>query len=358
MPLLTSTTMPPTATPSPEAPATPTAVAVAEHLQGHIVFYSERDGNPEIYSMNADGNDLQRLTNDPAYDDSPALSPDGSRIAFLTSRHDPDGAYPNFNYEIYIMDSDGKNQRRLTTTDAAENHPAWSPDGHHIAFDADYDGDGYAEIYGMDVESMNVTRLTFNQANDQFADWSPAEASLENGGQIAFTSDRDGGYDIYVMDADGSNQRPLTSDAGWELFPAWSPDGTQIAYFACDVQCRPNRQDIYVMDADGSHRQRLTDRPRGVDEDPAWSPDGQYIVFQSNRDRNFEIYRMRPDGTEQTRLTNDGGGDYWPSWGPAATLESSSSLRTRQEAYLCYIQNWASNTNTYPPPWSPQRATR
>ncbi len=322
----------PTATPSPVAPATPPAAVVSETPAGRIVFYSEREGNPDIYSMNPDGSDLQRLTHDPAYDDAPALSPDGTRIVFLTSRHDPEGVAPNFVYEIYIMDSDGQNQRRLTTTDAAENHPAWSPDGKRISFDADYDGDGYAEIYRMHVESMNVTRLTFNQANDQFADWSPGRPSSEGDGQIAFTSDRDGGYDIYVMDADGSNQRPLTSDAGWELFPAWSPDGTKIAYFACDVQCRPNRQDIYVMNADGSHKQQLTDRPRGVDEDPAWSPDGQYIAFQSNRDRNFEIYRMRLDGTEQTRLTHGGGGDYWPSWGPAATPALSASLTLEKSA--------------------------
>ncbi|HNT78614.1 MAG TPA: FG-GAP-like repeat-containing protein [Anaerolineae bacterium] len=332
-PTIASTAAPP---PLPASTSIPTAemTAAPDSLSGRIVFYSERAGAPDIYRMNADGSDLRQLTDDPAYDDSPALSPDGTRIAFLTSRHDLTGAFPDLAYELYVMDSDGSHPRRLTTTPAAENHPAWAPDSRRISFDADYDGDGYAEIYVMDADGGNVTRLTANQANDQFADWAP------DGKSLAFTSDRAGGYDLYVMAADGSQQRPLTTDAGWELFPAWSPDGTQIAFFACDVRCQPNRQDLYVMQADGSDRRRLTETPRTVDEDPAWSPDGRYLVFQSDRDGNYELYRMRADGTDQVRLTDNAGGDYWPAWGPTQTtmpltltLEKSAQTFPAKETY-------------------------
>ncbi len=304
----TATAVPPTTTDRPVATPLPPLDISGD---GVIVFYSERDGNSEIYAMNADGTGLRRLTNDPAEDDSPAISPDGSRIVFLTSRHDPAPKFPFFKYEIYVMDIDGANQQRLTTTDAGENHPAWSPDGKKIVFDADYDGDGKSEIYTTNADGTGVTRLTTNEANDQFADWSP------DGAHIAFSSERDGQWDIYVMDADGHNQRPLTKDPGWEMFPAWSPDGAQIAFFACDAQCRPKRQDIYVMNADGSQVQPLTNIPSVVDEDPAWSPDGKQLVFQSDRDGNFEIYAMALDGSNQRRLTNYGGGDFWPSWGQA-----------------------------------------
>ncbi len=180
---------------------------------GVVVFYSGRDGNSDIYTMNADGSNLRRLTQDPAEDGSPAISPDGSRIVFLTARHDPSSRPPFSKYEIYVMETDGTNQRRLTTTEAAENHPAWSPDGKKILFDADYDKDGKYEIYIMNDAGTGVTRLTTTSANDQFADWSP------DGTKIAFSSDRKGQWDIYVMDADGRNVRALTDDPGWELFP-------------------------------------------------------------------------------------------------------------------------------------------
>lgn len=276
---------------------------------GVVVFYSGRDGNSDIYTMNADGSNLRRLTQDSAEDGSPAISPDGSRIVFLTSRHDPSPRSPLSKYEIYVMEIDGTNQRRLTTTEAAENHPAWSPDGKKIVFDADYDKDGKYEIYSINDDGTGVTRLTTTSANDQFADWSP------DGTKIAFSSDRNGQWDIYVMDANGRNAQALTNDPGWELFPAWSPDGKQLAFFKCDPQCRPKRQDIYVMDADGSNVRQLTNTPSVVDEDPAWSPDGKQIIFQSDRNGNFEIYVMDRDGGNQRQLTNHHAGNFWPSWG-------------------------------------------
>jgi TolB protein len=288
---------------------------------GIIAFYSDRDGNPEIYTMNTDGSGLARLTNDPAFDDSPSISPDSTRIAFLTARHDPDHQFPNLKYEIYVMDMDGGNPRRLTNTEASEDHPAWSPDGSKIIFDADYDGDGYYEVYMMTPDGKDVTRLTSNAANDQFADWSP------DGSRIAFSSDRSGNWDIYVMNSDGSNQHPLISNSDWELFPAWSPDGSQIAFNGL----RPNsgNTDVYIMNADGSNVRQLTDTPR-FDENPVWSPDGDQIAYQTQRNGNFEIYIMNADGSEQHPLAAHPANDLWPSWalvnpsiGPSATPVTS-----------------------------------
>ncbi len=310
------------AMPSPQAPA-PTETALPPDLivlekgepalDGLIVFYSDRDGNPEIYTMNADGSNVTRLTDDPAFDDSPALSPDGARIAFLTARHDPNPQFPHLEYEIYVMDADGSNPRRLTETETAEDHPAWSPDGTQILFDADYDGDGFYEIYTMNADGSDVTRLTSNQANDQFADWS------SDGSQIAFSSDRNGNWDIFVMEADGSNQRALTDSPDWELFPAWSPDGAQIAYNGLIPRSR--NTDVFVMEADGSGVRQLTDSPR-FDENPAWSPDGRQILFQTERDGNFELYVMNADGNEQRPLAAHPADELWPSWRPAAAPES------------------------------------
>ncbi|MEJ2208082.1 MAG: FG-GAP-like repeat-containing protein, partial [Anaerolineae bacterium] len=304
---LPATQSPPaTATTEPTAPA---ASATEPAAEGRIAFYSNRDGNPEIYIMNADGSGLVRLTDDPGFDDSPALSPDGTRVAFLTARHDPDPHFPDLKYEIYLVDVDGGNQRRLTITDAAEDHPAWSPDGTRLLFDADYDGDGFWEIYVLDLDSGDVTRLTENQANDQFADWSP------DGSRIAFASDRAGNWDLYVMDADGSEQQPLTDSPDWELFPAWSPDGTQIAFNG--LVPRSRNTDVYVMDADGGGARRLTEAS-GFDENPAWSPDGSQILFQAQRGGYFDLYVMDADGGRQRPLAAHPGDDLWPSWAPAS----------------------------------------
>ena len=324
----------PAATPEPTVVPTPTEAALpsdtpfpqeeAEPPSGEvIVFYSDRDGNPEIYRINDDGSGLARLTDDPAFDDSPALSPDGQQIAFLTARHDPNPQFPHFKYEIYVMDADGSNPRRLTHTDAAEDHPAWSPDGTQILFDADYDGDGFYEIYAMNADGTDVTRLTSGAANDQFGDWSP------DGSQIAFSSDRNANWDIFVMNVDGSNQQPLTDSPDWELFPAWSPDGTRIAFDG--LVPRSRNTDVFVMNADGSDVRRLTDSPR-FDESPVWSPDGSQIAFQTERDGHFEIYVMNADGSDPRPLVAHPADELWPSWGLAAAPPSGLSLSLEKSA--------------------------
>ena len=287
---------------APTVETMPTETGIQE---GSIVFYSDHDGNPEIYIMQADGGDLLRLTNNPAFDDSPALSPDGSQVVFLSARDDPAPTFPDLKYEIYMVDSDGQNLRRLTETETGEDHPSWSPDGEKILFDADYDGDGCYEIYTIDPDGTNLNRLTENAANDQFADWSP------DGQQIAFSSDRNGNWDVFIMDADGGNQRPLTDGEDWELFPAWSPDGAQIAFNS--LVPNTGNTDVFVMNADGSGILQLT-HESGFDENPAWSPDGTIIAFQTNRDGNFEVYVMNPDGSGQHPLMELLSDELWPSW--------------------------------------------
>ncbi|MFC1694264.1 SUMF1/EgtB/PvdO family nonheme iron enzyme, partial [Candidatus Latescibacterota bacterium] len=153
--------------------------------------------------------------------------------------------------------------------------------------------DGNYEIYLMDTDGSNQTRLTFNSAYDSYPSWSP------DGSQITFSSYRDGNYEIYVMNADGSNQTRLTYNSGYDWAPAWSPDGSQIAFSYLD-----GYNEIYVMTADGSNQTRLTNNSVN-DYKPTWSPDGSHIAFQSDRDGNYEIYVMNADGSNQTRLTDN-----------------------------------------------------
>ena len=263
---------------------------------GRIAFYSDRDGDYEIYLMNGDGSNVTQLTYNPAFDGVPGWSPDGSRIAFNSDR---DG-----DYEIYLMDADGSNVTQLTYNSADDVVPRWSPDGRRIAFYSDRDGD--EEIYLMNADGSNVTQLTDNSATEYDPSWSP------DGERIAFHSDRDGDYEIYLMNADGSNVTQLTYNPAVDGVPYWSPDGRRIA-FQSD---RDGDYEIYVMDADGSNVTQLTYNPAD-DLQAHWSPDGEHFVFLSERDGDPEIHVMDTDGSNVTQLTHNDAVDWAPQWSPA-----------------------------------------
>ena len=244
-----------------------------------IAFHSYRDGDWDIFLMNADGSNQRRLTHSSASDAFPVWSPDGTQIAFHSQR--------TGNWDIFLMNADGSNRRRLTDNSASDQTPAWSPDGTQIAFVSDRTGNNDIFLMDADGEDEYLRRLTNNRASDRRPVWSP------DGTQIAFRSYRDGDWDIFLMNADGSNQRRLTHNRASDLSPAWSPDGTQIAF----QSYRDGDWDIYVMNANGSNLRRLTHN-RASDEDPAWSPDGTQIAFHHDRGRaedqwdDWDIYVM------------------------------------------------------------------
>ena len=244
-----------------------TPLMVVVDAQARIAFMSDRSGNPEIYVMDADGANLQRLTNNPHGDSSPSWSPDGKQIAFTSKR---DGHVINGipTDDIYVMDADGGNPQNLTNNPHADGFPSWSPDGERIVFSARREGHFEnelgitSEIYVMDADGGNEQRLTENRRNDDTPSWSP------DGKRIAFASDRKGdfvNFEIYVIDADKGNEQRLTENRAWDRFPSWSPDGERIVF----MSQRDGNLEIYVMDADGGNQKNLTNNPRS-DGDPAW----------------------------------------------------------------------------------------
>ncbi|HLL76958.1 MAG TPA: LamG-like jellyroll fold domain-containing protein, partial [Pyrinomonadaceae bacterium] len=276
--------------PSAAAPGDQSGVITPNALQanGKIVFRSSRDGNDEIYVMDADGSNQTRLTSNTASDLAPVFNHDGSKIAFISLR---DGG----NAEIYVMNADGTSQTRLTNNAAVDREPAFDPTGGKIAFRSSRDGN--SEIYVMDADGSNQTRLTNNAASDNLPVYSP------DGAKLAFVSDRDGNNEIYVMSADGSNQTRLTNNAAFETHPSFSPDGTKIAF----MSDRDGNDEVYVMNADGTGQTNLSN-DASFDSEPSFSPDGTKIAFQTSRDGNTEIYVMKADGTGQTNLTNSASG--------------------------------------------------
>ena len=182
-----------------------------------IAFTSERDGNYEIYVMDADGRNAQNLTNNPHGDRNPAWSPNGESIAFSARR---EGHFENnldITFEIYVMDADGGNEQRLTDNRKNDWEPSWSPDGNRIAFASDRKGDlNNFEIYVMDADGGNQHKLTNHRAWDGDPSWSP------NSERIVFWSKRDGNAEIYVMEADGGNLLNLTNNnRHFDTQPAW-----------------------------------------------------------------------------------------------------------------------------------------
>lgn len=296
-----------------------------------ILFESDRSKNEEIWVMDDDGQNPKKLTKDSARDLSPSWSPDGTRIVFASNRG---GHWEH----IHIMDSMGKEIRKLTAG-VRDLTPSWSPDGEWIVFvhanvnegwnfdlwvvrasEGDFDPWEIAE-FGDQKDTFRVTK---HKDQDMEPTWSP------DGKKIAWSSSRDGNFEIYSMDANGENQKRLTDDPNDDRNPAWQTrTGQKIAFSAS----RDFNNEIYVIDAaDGGNPTNLTN-DFNWDDYPAWSPDGRRIAFSSLRDGNVEIYVMDADGGNPSNLTNNGANDLYPAWFDPQVAFSVSPIAKRPVAW-------------------------
>jgi dipeptidyl aminopeptidase/acylaminoacyl peptidase len=305
----TATALPPTATEARTASATVPATAVQKptkaqprptatpEFSGKLVFQTTIGG--EFYTINADGSNLQRITDGV----DPIWSPDGKQIAFTRWR-DPRG--------VWVVDANGSNERRVFDWDEAR-WPSWSPDGSQILFSRQHGGrteDRERCFFGFcfDVPAKPHWRLgqvdlaqggdgAFREPPSPLIslapDWSP------RGEQVVFS----GEHGLLIQTVDGEISYPVTNDSR-DIGAVWSPDGQRLAF----TRRQHDHWEVYVVDADGRNLSRLTDTPERPDRQPgnsaapAWSPDGKFLAFMTDRTGTWEIWVMRAGGRQQKAM--------------------------------------------------------
>jgi TolB protein len=313
---------------------------VASRQQVYAREYSGASANPRIYSHTiADEiHDSQRSLQGVAR----------TKLTFTSDRNRERvaGTVENRDVkEVYIMDYDGVNPRRVTVNRALNITPSWSPDARSIAYTSYRSG--FPDVYISNIYQGTMSVPLKGTANNQ--NWLPAFSP--DGSQVAFTTNRDGNSEIYIANRDGSGSRRLTSHPRIDTSPTWSPTGTQIAF----VSDRSGVPCVYVMGTDGLGLRQLSrensDRPtwspapfneiaytartgpgydikvlnlaagetrqltfgEGSNESPTWAPNGRHLAFMSTRAGNSQIFTVDRDGRNIRQLTREGKNEM-PNW--------------------------------------------
>ncbi|HZF10121.1 MAG TPA: Tol-Pal system beta propeller repeat protein TolB [Thermoanaerobaculia bacterium] len=253
-----------------------------------IAFTSDRTGFKEIFLMDYDGLNQRRITGHRSTSMSPAWTPSGDALAYTSFVNGPPG--------LYVAELSSGRKHPLVTSGSLNISPSFSPDGARVAFARSVEGN--VEIFTAGKDGADLRRLTHNDAIDTNPAWSP------KGGVIAFTSSRGGSPHIYLMDAEGTNVRRLTFEGEYNDGAAWSPEGDLLAY----ASRRSGRFQVAVTNIATQETRVLTSGP-GENQSPTFSPDGRKIAFTSRRTGTHQIFVMDLDGGNVHQLTSEGNND-------------------------------------------------
>jgi TolB protein len=272
--------------------------------------------NPDIYIMDANGDNSRPLADDPALDDESDLSHDGTKVVLFSGR--------TGEALLYMVNADGSDFRAVPGSQGGDVSPRWSPDDSQIAFSRA----GSIAVMNSDGTEVRVVMTAQPAASAEecragafVGGWAP------NGERIvyysAIVSGEGNRFWVCAVDVNSGDIEVLVSepDDGLHAEPHWSPDGTKIAFRddrefieSCATGGRCSF-DVWVLDLETGEETNVTNNP-ALDIEPVWSPDGEWILFASNRDdQKFDLYIVRPDGSDLQRILVDPDSkDSYPSW--------------------------------------------
>lgn len=259
-----------------------------------IAFSGGTTGNKELYLADYDGMNVHQLTQYNSISILPKLSPDGSKVAYVSFRQ---------NSPItYIEEVASGRTTTLSKRAGLNMSAAWAPNGQYLAMTLSKDAN--PEIYLINPDGTGLRRVTNDRAVDTQPSFSP------DGNQIAFVSDRFGSAQVCIMPVNGGSARRVSMQGGRSMDPAWSPDGKLIAYAA-----ENGGTQIWVVDPSGGTPERLTNSG-GTNEKPTWSADSRHVMFSSTRDGSAKLYAVNVKTKIEHRIPNLRMACQGPSWGP------------------------------------------
>lgn len=278
-------------------------------FRSKIAVISDRGGGgyKEVYVMDWDTNNLKKITNHRSITVSPAWSPDGTTLLYTAFSYHKESKSRNpdlYSYEIYT----GK-RFLLSWVKGFNSGATFDPTGKRIYFTVSQNNS--PDIFSMTADGKDKKQITHGPLNAMNVE----PAVSPDGKKIAFSSDRSGRPMIYIMDIDGTNVKRLTIAGKYNATPAWSPDGKKLAFSGWE----DNHFDIFTMNPDGTNMQRLTSAKKAngkpsSNESPTFSPDGRHVMFISDRSGTKQIYLVNVDGSRERRISFDSSNYFGPKW--------------------------------------------